>query len=141
VARPVPKLHQSQRARWRSSETPLLRESRARGALDQRGADDDTRQDQTRRYEALMRAIRPTRNNLGVAHENGSIESKFKAVNNRDKNYTIAKVGKRIEQVDASIVRYLAALGRPTAKRAMSLKLRQPASRRRSPPCVGRCRS
>jgi transposase len=38
--------------------------------------------------------------------------SKFKAVNNRDKNYTVAKVGKRIEQVDANIARYLAALDR-----------------------------
>jgi transposase len=38
--------------------------------------------------------------------------SKFKAVNNRDKNYTVAKVKKRIEQVDASITRYLAALDR-----------------------------
>jgi len=38
--------------------------------------------------------------------------SKFKAVNNRDKNYTVAKVGKRMEQVDASIARYLAALDR-----------------------------
>jgi transposase len=38
--------------------------------------------------------------------------SKFKAVNNRDKNFTVAKVGKRLEQVDASIVRYLAALDR-----------------------------
>ena len=38
--------------------------------------------------------------------------SKFKAVNNRDKNFTVAKVGKRIEQVDASITRYLAALDR-----------------------------
>ncbi|HYU11067.1 MAG TPA: IS1182 family transposase, partial [Stellaceae bacterium] len=38
--------------------------------------------------------------------------SKFKAVNNRDKNYTVAKVGKRLEQADASIVRYLAALDR-----------------------------
>src|ERR687893_1524764 len=38
--------------------------------------------------------------------------SKFKAVNNRDKNYTAAKVGKRMEQVDASIARYLAALDR-----------------------------
>ena len=36
--------------------------------------------------------------------------SKFKAVNNRDKNFTVAKLGKRIEQVDASIARYLAAL-------------------------------
>jgi transposase len=38
--------------------------------------------------------------------------SKFKAVNNRDKNYTVAKVAKRMEQVDASIGRYLAALDR-----------------------------
>jgi len=38
--------------------------------------------------------------------------SKFKAVNNRDKNFTVAKVSKRLEQVDASIVRYLAALDR-----------------------------
>jgi transposase len=38
--------------------------------------------------------------------------SKFKAVNNRDKNYTAAKVGKRMEQVDASIARYLATLDR-----------------------------
>ena len=38
--------------------------------------------------------------------------SKFKAVNNRDKNYTVAKVGKRIEQPGASIARYLATLDR-----------------------------
>src|SRR6185312_10488043 len=38
--------------------------------------------------------------------------SKFKAVNNRDKNFTVAKVGKRIEQVEASIARYLAQLDR-----------------------------
>jgi hypothetical protein len=33
-------------------------------------------------------------------------------VNNRYKNFTMAKVAKRMEQVDASIVRYLAALDR-----------------------------
>jgi hypothetical protein len=38
--------------------------------------------------------------------------SKFKAVNNRDKNFTLAKAAKRLERVDASIVRYLAALDR-----------------------------
>src|ERR1700686_365995 len=36
--------------------------------------------------------------------------SKFKAVHNRDKNYTVAKVGKRMEQVNASIARYLRTL-------------------------------
>jgi len=38
--------------------------------------------------------------------------SKFKAVNNRDRNFTQAKLGKRIEQVEASMARYLAALDR-----------------------------
>lgn len=38
--------------------------------------------------------------------------SKFKAVNNRDKNFTVTKVAKRIEQVDASIARYLTSLDR-----------------------------
>jgi transposase len=38
--------------------------------------------------------------------------SKFKAVNNRDQNFTVVKVAKRMEQVDASITRYLAALDR-----------------------------
>lgn len=38
--------------------------------------------------------------------------SRFKAVNTRDKNFTVAKVAKRIEQVEASIARYLAALDR-----------------------------
>src|SRR5262245_15039180 len=36
--------------------------------------------------------------------------AKFKAVNNRDKNYTVAKVIGRMEQVNASIARYLRAL-------------------------------
>src|SRR5271163_2332893 len=36
--------------------------------------------------------------------------SKFKAVNNRDQNYTVAKVTGRMEQVEASIARYLSAL-------------------------------
>jgi transposase len=38
--------------------------------------------------------------------------SKFKAVNNRDKNYTVAKVTGRMAQVEASIARYLRALDR-----------------------------
>jgi transposase len=38
--------------------------------------------------------------------------SKFKAVNNRDKNFTVAKVAKRLQQVEAGIARYLAALDR-----------------------------
>jgi hypothetical protein len=42
-----------------------------------RNLDDDARVDQTRRYEALCDhyGMIPTRNNTGVAHENGAIES------------------------------------------------------------------
>ncbi len=36
--------------------------------------------------------------------------SKFKAVNNHDKNFTVAKAAKRMEQVEARIARYLATL-------------------------------
>src|SRR5437762_209586 len=44
--------------------------------------------------------------------------SKFKAVNNRDQNYTVAKVTGRMEQVNASIARYLGAgPGRPRRER------------------------
>ena len=43
--------------------------------------------------------------------------SKFKAVNNRDKNYTVAKVIGRMEQVDASIARYLRALDQAEPRR------------------------
>jgi transposase InsO family protein len=42
-----------------------------------RNLDRDARQDLTRRYEALCAhyGMEPTRNNPGLAHENGSIES------------------------------------------------------------------
>jgi hypothetical protein len=42
-----------------------------------RNLDDDARLDQTRRYEAFCAhyGMMPTRNNVGVAHENGAVES------------------------------------------------------------------
>ena len=43
--------------------------------------------------------------------------SKFKAVNNRYRNYTEHKATKRIEQVEVSIERYLAALDRADRQR------------------------
>ena len=60
----------------RSAERPLQHRSDSLSAAF-RNLDDDTRQDQTRRYEALCAhyGMEPTRNNRGVAHENGSIES------------------------------------------------------------------
>ena len=63
-------------ALWALGCAPLQHRSDSLSAAF-RNLDDDTRQDQTRRYEALCAHYRmePTRNNRGVAHENGSIES------------------------------------------------------------------
>ena len=65
-----------QNALWALGHAPLQHRSDSLSAAF-RNLDDDTRQDQTRRYEALCAhyGMEPTRNNRGVAHENGSIES------------------------------------------------------------------
>ena len=65
-----------QNALWALGRAPLQHRSDSLSAAF-RNLDADTRQDQTRRYEALCAHYRmqPTRNNRGVAHENGSIES------------------------------------------------------------------
>jgi transposase InsO family protein len=65
-----------QNALWALGRAPLQHRSDSLSAAF-RNFDDDTRQDQTRRYEALCAhyGMEPTRNNRGVAHENGSIES------------------------------------------------------------------
>jgi transposase len=53
--------------------------------------------------------------------------SKFKAVNARDKNFTTAKLAKRIEQVEVSIAHYLSALD--TADRQESALAQEKAER------------
>src|SRR3954453_1463035 len=65
-----------QNALWALGRAPLLHRSDSLSAAF-RNLEDDARQDQTRRYEALCKhyGMEPTRNNRGVAHENGSIES------------------------------------------------------------------
>ena len=55
--------------------------------------------------------------------------SKFKAVNNRDKNFTTAKMKRRLEQIDKSIDRYLNELDRtdheePTVAEAKTARLK-----------------
>jgi transposase len=51
--------------------------------------------------------------------------SRFKAVNNRDRNYTSAKVQKRMEHIEASINRYLAALDTADQEDAATAPTRQ----------------
>ena len=52
--------------------------------------------------------------------------SRFKAVNMRDRNFTPAAVRRRIEQVETSIVRYLAALDTADRQEAEVTELRTP---------------
>ena len=42
--------------------------------------------------------------------------SKFKAVNTRDKNFTQAKMERRLAQIDKSVARYLSQLDRPIVR-------------------------
>jgi len=65
-----------QNALWALGRAPLQHRSDSLSAAF-RNFGADTRQDQTRRYEALCAhyGMEPTRNNRGIAHENGSIES------------------------------------------------------------------
>src|ERR1700693_5459033 len=56
--------------------------------------------------------------------------SKFKAVNNRDKNFTEAKMKRRLEQIDESVARYLAQLDTadrqgPTVPEAKTTRLKE----------------
>jgi len=64
-----------QNALWSLGGAPLEHRSDSLSAAF-RNLDRDAAEDQTRRYEALCAhyAMTPTRNNRGVAHENGSIE-------------------------------------------------------------------
>jgi plasmid stability protein len=70
-----------QNALWALGRAPRQHRSDSLSAAF-RNLDDDTRHDQTRRYEALCvhYGMEPTRNNRGVAHENGSIESLKQAI-------------------------------------------------------------
>jgi transposase len=56
--------------------------------------------------------------------------SKFKAVNNRDRNFTSAKLKRRMEEIESSINRYLAALDtadrqEPTSSEAKAVRLEE----------------
>jgi hypothetical protein len=65
-----------QNALWALGAAPLEHRSDSLSAAF-RNLDTDAREDLTRRYDALCAhyGMQPTRNNRGVAHENGSVES------------------------------------------------------------------
>jgi transposase len=70
------------------------------------------RKDNSKAIRSVCRQFILLCQQLGLFSENlVTIDgSKFKAVNNRDRNFTSAKLKRRMEEIEASISRYLAAL-------------------------------
>jgi transposase len=70
------------------------------------------RKDNSKAIRGVCRQFVVLCQELGLFSENlvAVDGSKFKAVNNRDRNYTSAKLKRRMEEIESSIARYLAAL-------------------------------
>jgi hypothetical protein len=64
--------------------------------------------------------------------------SKFKAVNTRDRNFTQAKMQRRLAQIDESIARYLSQLDSADRQGKRYRRPRSPGSTRRLRRCVRR---
>jgi transposase len=71
------------------------------------------RKDNSKAIQGVCRQFVVLCQELGLFSENlvAVDGSKLKAVNNRDRNYTIAKLKRRMEEIESGIARYLAALG------------------------------
>lgn len=89
---------------------------------------DNSKQGRPRRLSPVRCAV----SQLGFFGENlVAIDgSKFKAVNNRDRNFTSAKLKRRMEEIESSINRYLAAFDaadrqEPTASEPSAVRLEE----------------
>src|SRR4030088_2021624 len=94
-----------------------------------RNLDDDTRQDQTRRYEALCAHYRmePTRNNRGIAHENGSIESPHGPLKRAIEDALLLRGSRDFDTLDAYRRFVDEIVGRRNARNAKRLDLERSA--------------
>jgi hypothetical protein len=94
-----------------------------------RNLDRDAQEDLTRRYEDLVRhyGMQPTRNNPGVAHENGSIESPHGHLKNAINDALLLRGSRDFENL-AAYRRFLDEIvGRNNAKNRKRLELERPA--------------
>ena len=90
-----------------------------------RNLDDDARVDQTRRYEALCAHydMTPSRNNTGVAHENGAIESQHDHLRRGVAQALLLRGSVAFESLDAYRGWIASLIGRRNARRAKMVKL------------------
>ncbi len=117
-----------QNALWALGCAPLQHRSDSLSAAF-RNLDADTRQDQTRRYEALCAhyGMAPTRNNRGLAHENGSIESPHGHLKQAVEDALLLRGSRGFDTLEA-YRRFLAEIvGRRNARLAKRLDLERPA--------------
>jgi hypothetical protein len=91
-----------QNALWSVGGTPLNHRTDSLSAAF-RNLDKDAKQDLTQRYEQLCAHYRmtPTRNNKGIAHENGSIESSHGHLKSAVKDALLMRGSNDFEDLDA----------------------------------------
>ncbi len=116
-----------QNALWALGRAPLQHRSDSLSAAF-RNLDEDTRTDQTRRYEALCAHYRmvPTRNNRGVAHENGSIESPHGHLKQTVEDALLLRGSRDFATLDAYRGFVDGIVGRRNARLAKRLDLERP---------------
>ena len=117
-----------QNALWALGRAPLQHRSDSLSAAFH-NLDADTRQDQTRRYEVLCAhyGMEPTRNNRGLAHENGSIESPHGHLKQAIEDALLLRGSRDFDTLDA-YRRFLAEIvGRRNTRLAKRLELERAA--------------
>jgi transposase InsO family protein len=119
-----------QNALWALGRAPLHHRSDSLSAAF-RNLDADARQDQTRRYEALCAhyGMEPTRNNRGVAHENGSIESPHGHLKQAIEDALLLRGSRDFDTLDAYRRFVDEIVGRHNARNAKRLDFERPALR------------
>ena len=90
-----------------------------------RNLDDDARADQTCRYEALCAhyEMTPTRNNVGVAHENGAIESQHGHLKRAMAQALLLRGNADFDSLDAYRAWIADVVGRRNARRGKMVRL------------------
>ena len=117
-----------QNALWALGRAPLQHRSDSLSAAF-RNLDRDAREDLTRRYEALCAHYRmaPTRNNRGLAHENGSIESPHGHLKQAIKDALLLRGSREFATLDAYRRFVDEIVGRRNARLAKRLDVERPA--------------
>src|SRR6202142_3570505 len=113
-----------QNALWSLGGVPVEHRSDSLSAAF-RNLDDDARVDQTRRYEALCAHydMTPTRNNTGVAHENGAVESQHGHLKRTVSQALLLRGSADFENLDAYRGWIANLIGRRNARRAKMVQL------------------